>query len=58
METTLQIALIAFIALPIYFLHAIRRKTKHYQREQLENMRRKRMIRKELTLSEGSIKWN
>lgn len=58
METALQIALIAFIALPIYFLQAIRLKTKHDHREQLENMRRKRMIRKELTLSEGSIKWN
>ena len=58
METVLQIALLAFIMLPIYLLFQLRWHNQRWRETQLANMRRKRMIQKRIISEEGRIQWN
>lgn len=58
MEIVLQIALIAFIMLPIYLLCQLRWHNQRWRKTQLENMRRKRMIQKRILTEEGRIQWS
>lgn len=58
MEIVLQLALIAFIMLPIYSLFQLRWHNQRWRKTQLENMRRKRMIQKQILTEEGRIQWS
>lgn len=58
MELVLQIALVAFIMLPIFMLSQLRWQTQRERKTKLADMARKRMIQKQITLEEGRIQWN